>query len=111
MTHSLWSYDMKEDHLELAREKAAEANKGNKHSSKENRIWGSIIKKLAVQEDYKRLHIIAHALYEKAADGDMNAIKEIGDRLDGKSVATTELSGADGKDLVINVVTGINDHD
>jgi hypothetical protein len=106
MTH-LWSYYMeKEEQLALAREKAAEANKGNKHSSKENRIWGNIIRKLAVQEDYKRLHAIAEKLYEKAAEGDMSAVKELGDRLDGKSVATTELTGVDGSNLPISI--GIN---
>jgi hypothetical protein len=103
MTH-LWSYYMeKEEQLSLARQRASEANKGNKHSSKENRIWGNIIRKLAVQEDYRRLHAIAEKLYEKAAEGDMTAVKELGDRLDGKSVATTELTGADGKDLPIGI--------
>ena len=93
----------KEEQLALAREKAAHANKGNKNSSKEKRLWGNIIRKLAVQEDYRRLHAIAEKLYEKAAEGDMTAVKEIGDRLDGKSVATTELTGADGKDLPIGI--------
>ena len=89
--------------LEEAQKKAAEANKGNKTSSKQNRVWGNIIRKLAVQEDYKRLHEIAHALYEKAAEGDMSAIKELGDRLDGKSVSTTELTGADGSELPLGI--------
>ena len=72
---------------------------GNTNSSKNNRIWGNIIRKLAVQEDYKRLHAMAEKLYEKAAEGDLGAIKEVGDRLDGKSVATQELTGPDGSDL------------
>ena len=72
---------------------------GNTNSSKNNRIWGNIIRKLAVQEDYKRLHAMAEKLYEKAIDGDLGAAKEIGDRLDGKSVATQELTGPDGSDL------------
>ena len=111
MTHSLWSYDMnKEEQLELAREKAAESNQGNKHSSKENRIWGNIIRKLAVQEDYRRLHTIANALYEKAADGDMNAIKEIGDRLDGKAMQENKISGDADAPLIVQVVTGIDDN-
>jgi hypothetical protein len=93
----------KEEQLSLARQRASEANKGNKHSSKENRIWGNIIRKLAVQEDYKRLHAIAEKLYEKAAEGDLGAAKEIGDRLDGKSVATQELTGPDGSDLPIGI--------
>ena len=76
---------------------------GNTNSSKEKRIWGNIIKKLAVQEDYKRLHIIAEALYEKASDGDLGAIKEIGDRLDGKAIAVTEIGGIDGADIPLSI--------
>jgi hypothetical protein len=72
---------------------------GNTNSSKTNRIWGNIIRKLAVQEDYKKLHVIAEKLYEKAAEGDLGAVKEIGDRLDGKAVATQELTGPDGSNL------------
>lgn len=90
---------------------AAEANKGNKHASKENRVWGSLIRRLAVQEDYKRLHAIANKLYEMAAEGDMSAIKEIGDRLDGKAIATQEVTGSDGAPMVMKVITGINDND
>jgi hypothetical protein len=33
----------------------------------------------------------------------MSAIKEIGDRIDGKSVSTTELSGIDGSDLPLGI--------
>jgi hypothetical protein len=93
----------KEEQLALAREKAAHANQGNKNSSKEKRIWGNIIRKLAVQEDYKRLHAMAEKLYEKAAEGDLGAIKEVGDRLDGKAIATTELTGLDGSDLPLSI--------
>jgi hypothetical protein len=72
---------------------------GNTNSNKNNRIWANTIRKLAVQEDYKRIHAIAEKLYEKAIEGDLGAIKEVGDRLDGKAVAVQELTGADGKDL------------
>ena len=77
--------------------KGAGAPLGHTNSSKNNRIWGNIIKKYAIQEDYKRLHALAEKLYEKAAEGDMAALKEIGDRLDGKATQqidqTTEHSG------------------
>ena len=77
--------------------KGAGAPLGHTNSSKNNRIWGNIIKKYAVQEDYKRLHAMAEKLYEKAAEGDLAAIKEVGDRLDGKATQqidqTTEHSG------------------
>jgi len=83
--------------------KGAGAPLGHTNSSRNNRIWGNIIKKYAMQEDYKRLHAMAEKLYEKAAEGDLGAIKEVGDRLDGKAIATTELSGIDGKDLPISI--------
>jgi hypothetical protein len=83
--------------------KGAGAPLGHTNSSKNNRIWGNIIRKLAVQEDYKRLNTIAESLFVKAAEGDLGAIKEIGDRLDGKSVATTEISGIDGADIPLNI--------
>jgi len=43
------------------------------------------------------------ALINKAKEGDISAIKEFGDRVDGKSVSTTELSGIDGTDLPIGI--------
>jgi hypothetical protein len=78
---------------------------GNKNSSKENRIWGKIIKKLAVQEDYSKLHKVANALYEKAASGDISAIKELGDRLDGRAEQT--ITGDSDQPVTIIVKTGI----
>ena len=72
---------------------------GNTNSSKNNRIWANTIRKLAIQEDYKRIHAIAEKLFEKAAEGHLGAMKEVGDRLDGKAVATQELTGPDGSNL------------
>ena len=76
---------------------------GNTNSNKNNRIWANTIRKLAIQEDYKRIHVIAEKLFEKAAEGDLGAMKEVGDRLDGKAIATTELTGLDGKDLPLSI--------
>lgn len=76
---------------------------GNTNSNKNNRIWANTIRKLAVQEDYRRIHAIAEKLFENAQEGDLGAIKEIGDRLDGKSVATQELTGPDGSNLPISI--------
>ena len=96
----------KEEQLALAREKAAEANIGNKHSSKNNRLWAETLKRAVIQADAQKLRAIADALIEKAASGDVSAIKELGDRIDGKAVATTELTGVDGSALPISI--GIN---
>jgi hypothetical protein len=44
--------------------------------------------------DGRRLPIIAEKLAEKAEQGDIQAIREIGDRLDGKAVQAIERGGA-----------------
>ena len=80
---------------------------GNKNSSKENRIWGKIVKKLAVQEDYAKLHKVANALFDKAASGDVSAIKELGDRLDGR--ATQEITGDSDAPITVVIKTGIDE--
>ena len=83
------------------------APKGHTNSSKENRVWGKTVKKLAVQEDYKRIHRVAEALFRKAEDGDVAAIKELGDRIDGK--AQQEITGSSDAPITVIVKTGIDE--
>jgi hypothetical protein len=92
-----------EERKKLAAERSSEANKGNTHSSKNNRLWAETLRRAVIQSDAERLRMIAEALLDKAASGDVSAIKELGDRLDGKAVATTELTGIDGSDLPISI--------
>ena len=80
---------------------------GNKNSSKDNRVWGKVVRKLAIQEDYKRIHKVAEALFAKAEDGDISAIKELGDRIDGK--AMQEISGNSDAPITVIVKTGIDE--
>ena len=80
---------------------------GNKNSSKDNRVWGKVVRKLAVQEDHKRIHRVAEALFRKAEDGDISAIKELGDRIDGKSMQ--EISGNSDAPITVIVKTGIDE--
>ena len=61
------------------------AAEGNTYSSKSNRLWGETLRRIAVQNPQK-LRAIAEKLYDRAAEGDIQAAKEIGDRLDGKAV-------------------------
>jgi hypothetical protein len=85
------------EHLAKARELAVEANKGNTHSSKNNRLWADTLKRALLQADGNKIRAIAEALIEKAASGDVSAIRELGDRVDGKPTQqidqTTEHSG------------------
>lgn len=61
---------------------------GNQNSSKNNRLWAETIRRAVVQADGETLRRIADKLIEMAAEGDMQAIKELGDRLDGKPAQT-----------------------
>jgi hypothetical protein len=88
-----------EERKKLAAERSSEANKGNTHSSKINRLAAETLKRVLIQEEAIRLRNVAEALVAKAESGDVSAIKEVFDRMDGKSVATTELTGPDGSNL------------
>jgi len=79
--------------------KGAGAPLGNQNSSKSNRLFTETIKRLATQSEGEYNRMIAQALIDKAISGDMAAIKEYGDRIDGKSIATQELTGPDGSNL------------
>lgn len=62
---------------------------GNTNSSLENRLWGNTIRRAAIQ-DAERMRRIAEKLLSMAEEGDVQAMKEIGDRLDGKPAQTIE---------------------
>ncbi len=51
----------------------------------------------------KKLAMLADKLVERALEGDITAIKEIGDRLDGKPAQAVELGGKDGEDLSFTI--------
>ena len=88
-----------EERKRLAAERSSEANKGNTHSSKINRLAADTLRRVLVQEEAIRLRNVTEALVAKAESGDVSAIKEVFDRIDGKSVATQELTGPDGSSL------------
>lgn len=101
--------DAQKQQLEDAREKAAEVNKGNNYSSKNNRLLNNTLKLIVTQDDAKRARRIMEALVAKAEDGDTKAIDMVLDRLEGKVVQENKLSGDSEQPLIINVVTGIDD--
>lgn len=61
---------------------------GNTYSSKNNRLVADTLRRIAVQEDGKRLREMCESLYDKAASGDVQAANFIADRLDGKPTQT-----------------------
>lgn len=82
----------------------AGAPKGNRNAAKENRLWASTIKRAVTQGNAVRLRNMAEALIEKAEAGDVGALKEIGDRLDGKPAQTIQGPAADGSLKIIHAV-------
>ena len=101
----------KEEQLALARDKAAEVNKGNDYSSKINRILGETLKRKLIQNEAKRANKVIEALLDKAEAGDVPAIIQVFDRSDGKVMQESKISGDSDQPLIIQVVTGIDDND
>ena len=52
----------------------------------------------------KALRMLANTLVDKALDGDVSALKEIGDRLDGKPAQSMAVTGENGGPLVVEIV-------
>lgn len=77
--------------------------------SKSDKVWRDAImravKRREKGEDVQALEKLADKLVHVALLGEVAALKEIGDRLDGKPVQG--IAGSDGGDLVVKVLTGI----
>lgn len=56
--------------------------------SKKFGMWRAALDRAITQEDGKRLRAAAERLLDMAAEGDMQAIKELGDRIDGRPAQT-----------------------
>ena len=66
---------------------------GNQNARKENRLWAETIRRAVAQNDAQKLRDLAEKLIELGASGDVSALREIGDRLDGKRAQQVQLSG------------------
>lgn len=80
------------------------APEGNTFSSKDKRLWRNTLMRAVTQADPEKLRKIADKLIEKAAEGDMAAIKELGDRLDGKASQQVQVTGGDDGPLQVQIV-------
>jgi hypothetical protein len=75
---------------------------GNQNARK-GKLFYDAIRIALVQEDKKKLRNIADKLIKAAEAGEAWAVKEVMDRMDGKPVNTTELSGVDNTPLKLVV--------
>ncbi len=76
---------------------------GNTNSSADNRLWGNTIRRAIAQADPEKLRRIADKLLNLAEEGDLQAMKEMGDRLDGKAPQGIELSGPNKGPVVLRL--------
>ena len=68
---------------------------GNVNALKSKR-WYEALDRAIKQDEGQRLRQAAEKLLDLAASGESWAVKELGDRLDGKPTQQTEISGPDG---------------
>lgn len=84
------------------------APKGNRNAAKENRLWGETIRRVVTQQNSMRLRAAAEKLVEAAEAGDIAALRELGDRLDGKAVQ--QIAADVDTTLTVKLVQFGNDH-
>lgn len=78
---------------------------GNQNGRKENRLWSETIKRAVAQNDALKLRAAADKLVDLAVAGDVSALRELGDRLDGKPKQQIEASGPDGGAIHVSVTS------
>ena len=90
----------------------SKANKGNNHSNKENRMPTERLK-MELKQNPEKVKKIIQALIDKAISGDMAAIREVFDRVDGKVAQQNNINGEmnHNDNYTIKVITGIDDGD
>jgi hypothetical protein len=81
---------------------------GNPEGAKKHRLWISTLERAIKAEDGKRLREAAERLLTKAAEGEPWALKELGDRLDGKARQQIEAVDDQGRTLAIGLVAYAN---
>jgi hypothetical protein len=79
----------------------AGAPTGNQNASKGKRFASVLEKRI---EELKAMDGIVDALITKALEGDMPAIKEVADRLDGKPRQQVDLGGQDGENPLVTAI-------
>lgn len=77
-------------------------------ANKKDKIWTDAIHRALKRESEGRgspkwLDVLANRIVEAAADGDVAALKEVGDRIEGKPTQRQEISGPDGGDIPVGV--------
>lgn len=75
---------------------------GNRNGAK-NKPWEAALTRHALQNPEK-LARLAEKIFAMALDGDVQAMKELGDRLDGKALQRAEITGDNGASIFPDVI-------
>jgi hypothetical protein len=83
---------------------------GNQNAAR-GRVWRTAIERALAEkskgEQMDALNSLANALIAKAMDGDMTALKELGDRLDGKPAQSLDLGSDPDRPMIHEIVRRI----
>jgi hypothetical protein len=71
------------------------APQGNQNALK-GKVWNDALRKAIVQDNGNRVRAAIEQLLDNAAAGEQWAIKELADRLDGKSAQSVAITDPDG---------------
>ena len=97
-----------ENAIENNNVEVASTNKGGaplgNQNGKKGKLFYNQLRVALVQEDSRRLRTIADKLVKAAEQGEPWAVKEIMDRVDGKAVQSTEISGVDGEAIELKQI-------
>jgi hypothetical protein len=74
------------------------------NNNKKGKLFYNQLRVALVQEDSRKLRTIAQKLVDAAEQGEPWAIKEVIDRVDGKAVQATEISGVDGEAIELKQI-------
>jgi len=80
---------------------------GNTNATK-NKPFRDMLTRKIIQNP-RKLERIVEKLLDEAEEGEAWAAKEVIDRLDGKAIATQEISGIDGAPIEVNGATNFTD--
>lgn len=97
-----------ENSIEIKKVELNSSDKGGgqpgNQNAKKGKLFYNQLRKALVQEDSLKLRKIADKLVDAAEQGEPWAIKEVIDRVDGKAVQATEISGADGGEIELKMI-------
>ena len=78
---------------------------GNKNAAgPRDRVFSDAVRRAAFANDGERLRALAERLLDKAGEGDVSALREAADRIEGKVPQALEHSGPEGEAIKVEKI-------